>query len=156
MDDASGHYTTGYFWGNNYWTGSMTLCRSILKTDDDSFFATKSENAHDGLTTINGNFAGARLVRKFVSDQLENKHQTFLMSLQTHENPPFAPRFGVLKVVLKETYTTPTVKRIFVIKVSFNIDYLNFSLVLFTSVCAFHPRVVKMTSSQSPSLPDVN
>lgn len=71
----------------------MTLCRSIFKTDDDSFFEKKSGTSHDGLTTINGNGgAGARL---------------------RHENPPFIPRFGVLKVVLNETYTTPTV-RIFV------------------------------------------
>jgi Nose resistant-to-fluoxetine protein, N-terminal domain len=89
VDDASGHYTTGYFWGNNYWTGSMTLCRAIYKTDDDSFFTKKSESSHDGLTTIHGNGAGARL---------------------KHENPPFLPRFGVLKVILNETFTTPTVR----------------------------------------------
>jgi hypothetical protein len=94
VDDASGHYTTGYFWGNNYWTGSMMLCRSIFKTEDeDSFFMKKAENSHDGLTTINGNRAGVLQLK--------------------HENPPFLPRFGVLKVLLNETITTPTV-RIFI------------------------------------------
>jgi hypothetical protein len=92
VDDASGHYTTGYFWGNNYWTGSMMLCRSIFKTDEDNFFSKKAENSHDGLTTINGNNKASVLVK--------------------HENPPFVPRFGVLKVLLNETFTTPTVSKI--------------------------------------------
>lgn len=90
MDDASGHYATGYFWGNNYWTGSMMLCRSIFKTeDDDSFYLKKTENSHDGLTTINGNRAGAGV---------------------HNDNPPFVPRFGVLKFRLHEILTTPTVR----------------------------------------------
>ncbi|GLV44148.1 uncharacterized protein CBL_12556 [Carabus blaptoides fortunei] len=29
MDDASGRYTTGWYWGNHYWTGSRTLCENI-------------------------------------------------------------------------------------------------------------------------------
>lgn len=33
VDDASGHYTTGFFYGNNYWTGSLALCRNIYKND---------------------------------------------------------------------------------------------------------------------------
>lgn len=88
MDDASGHYTTGYFWGNNYWTGSMSLCRNIYTTDQDEFFA-KKEVVNVGLTFINGNAASVQ---------------------QNHENPPFFPRFAVLKVVLNETTTTPTVR----------------------------------------------
>lgn len=31
VDDASGHYTTGLFYGNNYWIGSLSLCKSIYK-----------------------------------------------------------------------------------------------------------------------------
>lgn len=85
MDDASGHYTTGYFWGNNYWMGSMTLCRNIYK-DDDDFVRKPSKNA--GLTTMNGNS---------------------IESAPSHINPPFFPRFGVLKVVISETLTTPIV-----------------------------------------------
>lgn len=87
MDDASGHYTTGYFWGNNYWTGSMHLCRSIYSNDDnaDDFYQ-KKKDSHDGLTNLNGNVA---------SNQLK------------HENPPFIPRFGVIKVAFNESNTTP-------------------------------------------------
>lgn len=88
VDDASGHYTTGFFWGNNYWTGSMTLCRSIYNTDSDDFFP-KKPSSNLGLTFIDGLGADSQL---------------------RHENPPFFPRFGVLKVVFNETHTTPVVK----------------------------------------------
>ena len=27
--DASGRYSNGFFWGNNYWTGSETLCYNV-------------------------------------------------------------------------------------------------------------------------------
>ncbi|EFA05306.2 nose resistant to fluoxetine protein 6 [Tribolium castaneum] len=30
MDDASGRYSTGWFWGNQYWTGSQSLCENIV------------------------------------------------------------------------------------------------------------------------------
>ncbi|RZB38996.1 nose resistant to fluoxetine protein 6-like [Asbolus verrucosus] len=30
MDDASGRYSTGWFWGNHYWTGSQSLCENII------------------------------------------------------------------------------------------------------------------------------
>ncbi|XP_025830360.1 O-acyltransferase like protein isoform X2 [Agrilus planipennis] len=29
MDDASGRYSTGWFWGNHFWTGSKGLCETI-------------------------------------------------------------------------------------------------------------------------------
>nr|CAH7764411.1 unnamed protein product [Callosobruchus chinensis] len=29
VDDASGRYSTGWFWGNIYWTGSQSLCEHI-------------------------------------------------------------------------------------------------------------------------------
>lgn len=31
VDDASGHYTPGLFYGNHFWMGSLSLCRSIYK-----------------------------------------------------------------------------------------------------------------------------
>jgi len=27
--DASGRYTPSFFWGNNYWTGSESLCHQL-------------------------------------------------------------------------------------------------------------------------------
>lgn len=33
VDDASGRYTTGFFYGNNYFTGSLSLCTSIYRDE---------------------------------------------------------------------------------------------------------------------------
>lgn len=33
MSDASGHYSSGYFWGNTYWLGSKSLCTEISEYD---------------------------------------------------------------------------------------------------------------------------
>lgn len=90
VDDASGHYTTGYFWGNNYWMGSMTLCRSIYKENDDDFHE-RTQSSNVGLTFTSDHNANA------------NVHQL------PHENPPFFPRFAVLKININETTTTPIV-----------------------------------------------
>lgn len=39
VDDASGRYTTGFFYGNNYFTGSLSLCTTIHRNDihEDTF-----------------------------------------------------------------------------------------------------------------------
>jgi hypothetical protein len=88
VDDASGSHTTGYLWGNNFWMGSLHLCQSIYKTDNDKFFNIK-ESSNNGLTIFEGNGR-----TKWIK----------------HKNPPFLPRFGVLKVFLNETFTTSTVR----------------------------------------------
>ncbi|XP_026806475.1 nose resistant to fluoxetine protein 6-like [Rhopalosiphum maidis] len=33
MSDASGHYSSGYFWGNTFWLGSKSLCTEISEYD---------------------------------------------------------------------------------------------------------------------------
>lgn len=35
MSDASGHYGSGYFWGNTFWLGSKSLCNEISEHDKD-------------------------------------------------------------------------------------------------------------------------
>lgn len=35
VDDATGRYTSAYFDGNNYWMGSLTLCKNIFIEDID-------------------------------------------------------------------------------------------------------------------------
>jgi hypothetical protein len=87
VDDATGRPSNGYFWGNNYWIGSMSLCRSIFKSDDDT--RTKKEPSNVGLSFINGNGNAASI---------------------EHENPPFVPHFAVLKVIFREPQTTPNVR----------------------------------------------
>lgn len=87
VDDASGRYTTGYFWGNNYWMGSMAMCNKIFRIGK-SDYHTKKQSTNTGLTSINGNSASVQL---------------------DYKNPPFFPRFGVLKVILNESLITPSV-----------------------------------------------
>jgi hypothetical protein len=29
VSDASGHYSSGYFWGNTFWLGSKSLCNEL-------------------------------------------------------------------------------------------------------------------------------
>lgn len=37
MDDASGHYSSGFFYGNNYWTGSLSLCMEIDGSENEQY-----------------------------------------------------------------------------------------------------------------------
>ncbi|XP_053691463.1 O-acyltransferase like protein [Sabethes cyaneus] len=83
MDDSSGKYNKGFFWGNNYWTGSITQCSFIHRKNTSSKNLTMTTKNTD-LTYINGNFLGS-------SDMM-------------HENPPFVPGFYMLKVLLNNTY----------------------------------------------------
>ncbi|XP_070493189.1 nose resistant to fluoxetine protein 6 isoform X1 [Chironomus tepperi] len=91
MDDASSGFSSGYFWGNNYWMGSMALCRSIYKHDENHHYRKQSSNV--GLTFINGNTAHVQM---------------------KHENPPFLPRFSVLRVILSEVDIAPNPRTIHV------------------------------------------
>lgn len=86
MDDATSGSPNGYFWGNNYWIGSMALCRSIYKHDENNHYRKQSSNV--GLTFINGNTAHVHI---------------------KHENPPFLPRFSVLRVILSDAEIAPNV-----------------------------------------------
>lgn len=132
VDDASGHYTTGFYWGNNYWTGSRTLCRSIYRHDDD-FFQEKKASANTGLT--------------FNRDQERQAAQL------VHVNPPFFPRFGVVKVGLRESTLVPSVSEDFCrISTEPIVDHIihihiYFSLVRSSSVCACRRLATKKTFS---------
>lgn len=35
VSDASGHYSSGYFWGNTFWLGSKSLCTEISEYDEE-------------------------------------------------------------------------------------------------------------------------
>lgn len=82
MDDSTGKYNHGFFWGNNYWTGSITQCSFIYRKDGSNKNVTKIIKNTD-LTYINGNYLEA-------SDEM-------------HENPPFIPGFYMLKILLNNT-----------------------------------------------------
>jgi peptidoglycan/LPS O-acetylase OafA/YrhL len=92
MDDATGHYTSGFFWGNNYFMGSMSLCKTIYKTEhDDKRIRKNPQNV--GLSFINGNVGIAQV---------------------EVENPPFVPRFYVLRFLVNETQSSPNFRTVFI------------------------------------------
>ncbi|TMW47985.1 hypothetical protein DOY81_006939 [Sarcophaga bullata] len=94
MDDATGHYASGFFYGNNYWMGSMSLCKAIYHDDDDEELMRRERAKNSGLP-----FAKAHL-------------QSY--SSVYNENPPFIPGFYIIKMFLNETYPTNVMRTIYV------------------------------------------
>lgn len=92
MDDASGHYTSGFFYGNNYWMGSLSLCTSIYKTENDDG-KVRDIKQNNGLPF-------SHLIG--VNNAVINRH----------ENPPFMPGFYVMKILMNETLLAPNVSMI--------------------------------------------
>lgn len=93
MDDATGHYTSGFFYGNNYWMGSLSLCASVYRKDDNSD-AVKVK----AITNVPKN-SGLPFAKV---------HQRIYNPVH-HENPPFLPGFYIIKVLLNETFPTTVV-----------------------------------------------
>lgn len=46
MDDASGRYSNGWYWGNYYWTGSQNLCDHIAPKNIHEEVLEIKEKAH--------------------------------------------------------------------------------------------------------------
>lgn len=100
MDDASGHYTSGFFYGNNYWMGSLSLCQSIYKDDLKISDETNMKASGAASPARNSGLPFAKA------------HQHVYQSVG-NENPPFVPGFFVLKMLVNETYMTPMVSNHF-------------------------------------------
>ncbi|EDW86385.1 uncharacterized protein Dwil_GK17715 [Drosophila willistoni] len=97
MDDASGHYTSGFFYGNNYWMGSLALCDAI---DD----AIDSDSSKDTSNTKSNNNNGLPFA----------KAHTQAYSSVSNAPPPFLPGFYVIKMQLNETLPTYVLRTIYV------------------------------------------
>ncbi|KAH8244729.1 hypothetical protein KR038_001996 [Drosophila bunnanda] len=98
MDDASGHYTSGFFYGNNYWMGSLALCDAI----DDGLTPAPGKdgnNATDSAAPSGLPFAAAH---------------TQAYSSVYNAPPPFVPGFYVIKMQLNETLPTQVLRTIYV------------------------------------------
>ena len=93
MDDASGHYTTGFFYGNNYWTGSMTLCMSIYDPD---IINSQDNDSEEPLIESKKNI-GLSFTQDYNAKSVR------------HVNPPFLPGFFVLKIAVNDSIIVPTV-----------------------------------------------
>lgn len=97
MDDASGHYTSGFFYGNNYWMGSLSLCQSIYKDALEYNDETKAATSSSVASPVRNSGLPFAKAHQHVYQSVGNK------------NPPFVPGFFVLKMLVNETYMTPMV-----------------------------------------------
>ncbi|XP_051158662.1 nose resistant to fluoxetine protein 6-like isoform X2 [Leptopilina boulardi] len=95
VDDASGRYTNGYFWGNSYFTGSATECYFIGKRNEKRTFYSTSKD--DGVQEFN-NEPKRRINagQSGVSNSLDD----------APDDPPYPLSFFILKISLNETSLT--------------------------------------------------
>lgn len=97
MDDASGHYTSGFFYGNNYWMGSLALCEAIYDGASTSSNGNNTKDDKDSNKDSGSN--GLPFAEAFSK----------AYSSVQHVPPPFVPGFYVLKLQLNETLPTEVV-----------------------------------------------
>lgn len=123
VDDASGHYTTGLFYGNNYWIGSLSLCKAIYK-DTISDVPTRGKYRSQSMsnvrqrfsqklnlpndTSTKANFLFLTCFQNFPAQNLQDQtaisfNDAYSTEILNHDNPPFIPGFYVLKVRINET-----------------------------------------------------
>ncbi|XP_034490269.1 uncharacterized protein LOC117793926 [Drosophila innubila] len=97
MDDASGHYTSGFFYGNNYWMGSLALCDAIYEG------AIDNNNSNNNSNKDSGKDNGLPFAEAFSRSY----------SSVYNAPPPFLPGFYVLKLQLNETLPTQVLRTIY-------------------------------------------
>lgn len=109
VDDASGHYTTGIFYGNNYWIGSLSLCNSIYKANYKRL-ESPGKCSPQNEEILQYRFFNLKLLPNFaVRTSHTGKEDISFNDLYNptlstpHENPPFVPGFFILKVMINET-----------------------------------------------------
>ncbi|XP_033228459.1 O-acyltransferase like protein isoform X2 [Belonocnema kinseyi] len=94
VDDASGRYTNGFFWGNSYYTGSATECYFIGKRNE-------KRSLYSASTNDNG-------VREFNSEpkRTRNAGQSGPQSLSEDipDDPPYPLGFFIMRISLNGTF----------------------------------------------------
>ncbi|EDW26102.1 GL26963 [Drosophila persimilis] len=106
VDDASGHYTSGFFYGNNYWMGSLALCDAI---DDGRTMVATAANGKDNSSASED----AALPNRNSGLPFAAAH-TQAYNTVYNAPPPFEPGFYVIKMQLNETLPTEVVRTIYV------------------------------------------
>ncbi|KAH8419666.1 hypothetical protein KR009_000681, partial [Drosophila setifemur] len=101
MDDASGHYTSGFFYGNNYWMGSLALCDAI----DDGVAAIPVPSKDNSSSTPSDPNNGGL---PFAAAHAQGYSSVY------NAPPPFVPGFYVIKMQLNETLPTQVLRTIYV------------------------------------------
>lgn len=97
MDDASGRYSTGWFWGNHFWTGSQSLCENIAPKDDLLY-----DKANHSRAVRN---AELQTVHPASFSPSQSKGYTAGKLLYT-SIPPFPIAFYMLRVGINSSFTT--------------------------------------------------
>ncbi|XP_072392694.1 nose resistant to fluoxetine protein 6 isoform X1 [Diabrotica undecimpunctata] len=94
MDDASGRYSSGWFWGNNYWIGSQNLCEHI--------------NPKKQIIIISQNHSrSARAAEASLKPQSPGLTMGYIPGPVMYINgPPFPVSFFKLRLHLNSSFTT--------------------------------------------------
>jgi len=100
VDDASGHYTSGFFYGNNYWMGSLALCDAI---DDGQIVAPGKDNSSSAASSPESETKNSGL--PFAAAHTQGYSSVY------NAPPPFVPGFYVIKMQLNETLPTQVVRK---------------------------------------------
>lgn len=120
VDDASGHYSSGYFDGNNYWMGSLTQCSNIIIEDIDRtielgmlpLLKKRPPNRLHNRVLFFSNAENKQAIRKtglLDDDGYDQNLKPLAMSF--FENPSFRPGFFIIKSVLRGTIISQNVRR---------------------------------------------
>ncbi|XP_066244989.1 nose resistant to fluoxetine protein 6 isoform X2 [Euwallacea similis] len=92
MDDASGKYSTGWYWGNHYWLGSKNLCDNIVPNPN-GFIVNRSRVVK-------------RAVKKYEPDSPSQAIGYRKGPLVHSSVPPFLVSFYMLKIDLNSSFTS--------------------------------------------------
>lgn len=99
VDDASGRYTNGFFWGNSYFTGSATECEYI-----DQNYVRKNEKATSASTIDE--------VQEFNTEPHKKGNLglsgTNLLTQTFIDQPPYPLGFYIMRISINTTLS-PTV-----------------------------------------------
>ncbi|XP_052856836.1 uncharacterized protein LOC128265072 [Drosophila gunungcola] len=110
MDDASGHYTSGFFYGNNYWMGSLALCDAI---DDGQIAAPGKDSSPSNSSSPATSPSSPESESKNTGLPFAAAHTQGYSSVY-NAPPPFLPGFYVIKMQLNETLPTQVLRTIYV------------------------------------------
>ncbi|GJQ66391.1 hypothetical protein Trydic_g4414 [Trypoxylus dichotomus] len=97
MDDASGRYSTGWFWGNQFWIGSEGLCENILFEEHPLILEELKENH-------------TRQVREVISPSQSEGYKT--RSATSSFPSPYPVTYFTIKVKLNTSLSSMESKKI--------------------------------------------
>ncbi|BFG00152.1 uncharacterized protein DMAD_00214 [Drosophila madeirensis] len=113
MDDASGHYTSGFFYGNNYWMGSLALCDAIDDGQTMAVAAAAAAGKDNNSSSRSAASEDAAHPNRNSGLPFAAAH-TQAYSTVYNAPPPFVPGFYVIKMQLNETQPTEVMRTIYV------------------------------------------